>query len=1169
MECVLFLAFSSLPFCQSAQHLPSLSSIIDIRNQQNEEINTSTPNNEGSEDFRAVVHLLSFRKCSRAIRIKSEWCSNDQKFNTMSNRFAHFYFFLLELSRQLGSLRNLQDKTLNECVDFPEDVARICGPKADCVDYDLGFGCQCKDGYYALSDSPISYCQDLDECQSANNPCDVSGGFCVNWDPPIKYRCGCLDGYDGDGYGQGSCTRDATETPDPTPAPVPVPTPAPTPAPTHGCGRFTCNSVSETCQNINGGSACVCNSGYATSGNGCVDIDECRMDNTCSAGRSVCVNLPGSYRCQCQTGFLNFPGAIRGTDCRTTAELASATSVGSRVDYLTGLDGISASDFAEGSAARTAYRNVTARYNGIDFSDVLIDNMTETTTGRRRRQLQTTVRVLFRVRILSRSSETNPSEAVQEISVKVQRAERFVLEQLESRTAFQSFLTDVIEEMTSRRATFSLTVMVNTDVPLLTNFIEVNSVYDQEFTDMVLTSDAPTTSQPVTPEPTIAETSAPVTATPVPTSSLSGTPSNMPSNSIKPSMEPSSHQSFIPSTRPSASVSPTSALSSSSVPSSMPSGVLTSDPATSTAPSNSLEPSDVPTLGLTRNPSQGPSQTPSFSTVPSFFGQTEPPSSIPSNSVEPSQNPSTSPSSSNAPTSKDQSEPPSGLPSNSVEPSQNPSTSPSSSNAPTTMDQSELPSSIPSFSVEPSHDPSLLPSTEPSVEPSSVPSTEPSLEPSQNPSETPTLSCPDIGQATVLTETGGIIRIATNAALCVLTFVNNNGGRRLNGGSASSQITPMARSYDSENWESSPGEYSGLTFTCNSGACEVVLPDLSDAAQAYALETLSSPDYSDKELIARFLEQTTFGVTLEDIASVETLGNMDAWFASQIVLNPTYHREFYRKYMNVRFERPAGQGVVTHPCQKGTKYRLYAFTGKDFQKDVEISTVGGKRVLKIDGFVRAVVDSVTLDDGTTYPDGSYSICKRPEFNFINDNGVVAEENSQLRLRHPDSGCKDTFINGKYGNTRIVFDDSIGASANKLIDLTPAAAKILGFYTEAYGGLSRTPAVQEIILTDDISAEVADCASIGVTGIPESPVFASYNGETWIHDPRIVLFDNTADSPKTDAGGANVVATQTVSCLALKNQLMFFYQHLHCLIQDNFNRRSLCLMCKCTKNPFQQ
>ena len=50
---------------------------------------------------------------------------------------------------------------------------------------------------------------------------------------------------------------------------------------------------------LQGSFSCVCNEGYTgVATDGCVDIDECSMNNTCDVDTEKCDNTPGGYLCR-------------------------------------------------------------------------------------------------------------------------------------------------------------------------------------------------------------------------------------------------------------------------------------------------------------------------------------------------------------------------------------------------------------------------------------------------------------------------------------------------------------------------------------------------------------------------------------------------------------------------------------------------------------------------------------------------------------------------------------------------------------------------------------------------------------------------------------------------------------------------------------------------------
>ena len=130
--------------------------------------------------------------------------------------------------------------------------------------------------------------------------------------------------------------------------------------------------------------------------------------------------------------------------------------------------------------------------------------------------------------------------------------------------------------------------------------------------------------------------------------------------------------------------------------------------------------------------------------------------------------------------------------------------------------------------------------------------------------------------------------------------------------------------------------------------------------------------------VARFLEQATFGATRADIGSLMNtttltpLQSFASWVENQQKEVPmTSHRQMFRQLMNARMEIATQQGAVTHPCQKGTRYRRFALSSLDQGKFVDIKTIGTKKILMVDGFVRTVVQGplTAFQQSVAWPDG--------------------------------------------------------------------------------------------------------------------------------------------------------------------------------------------------------
>lgn len=92
---------------------------------------------------------------------------------------------------------------------------------------------------------------------------------------------------------------------------------------------------------------------------------------------------------------------------------------------------------------------------------------------------------------------------------------------------------------------------------------------------------------------------------------------------------------------------------------------------------------------------------------------------------------------------------------------------------------------------------------------------------------------------------------------------------------------------------------------------------------------------------------------MADIESIANTTNSSlirsfaGWIKNQQDVVPmTSHRQIFRQHMNDRM------GIAT---EKGTWYRLHAFSSLDQTKFMKITTVGSKKILSVDGFVRTVV----------------------------------------------------------------------------------------------------------------------------------------------------------------------------------------------------------------------
>ena len=175
------------------------------------------------------------------------------------------------------------------------------------------------------------------------------------------------------------------------------------------------------------------------------------------------------------------------------------------------------------------------------------------------------------------------------------------------------------------------------------------------------------------------------------------------------------------------------------------------------------------------------------------------------------------------------------------------------------------------------------------------------------------------------------------------------------------RIIPVARSYEGNPWEPySTALLSDVaTFQCDSVTCSANLPELLPG-HSYELAAFDHR-LPNRDKVARFLEQATFGPTLDEIDAFPD--SPADWVKEQQDKVPaTLHREFYRARLNGRMHLPSFMGLPTQPCDNGARYRRFAFVDWDMYQKLEIRTDGvtKRKVLYRDGQARTVVNARQL-----------------------------------------------------------------------------------------------------------------------------------------------------------------------------------------------------------------
>eukprot|EP00934_Nitzschia_sp_Nitz4_P007090 Nitzschia sp. Nitz4//scaffold25_size161228//48616//54500//NITZ4_002422-RA/size161228-snap-gene-0.22-mRNA-1//-1//CDS//3329544562//7080//frame0 len=369
------------------------------------------------------------------------------------------------------------------------------------------------------------------------------------------------------------------------------------------------------------------------------------------------------------------------------------------------------------------------------------------------------------------------------------------------------------------------------------------------------------------------------------------------------------------------------------------------------------------------------------------------------------------------------------------------------------------------------------------------------------------LTCPDVADEPIAfnyasTRNGrqGFAN-AAEGTLCTLVEVSADG----------QFITPIARSYDGKSWEATGGKFADtLNFKCTGTSCIIRLQAPSDGV-TYHLSSFDGPDYSDRDLVARFLEQASFGPSRSDIDDfLASFGNPTAngfanWVKNQQDedLHPILsHRAIYRQHLNAGAPINNPVGPVTQPCQEGTRYRRAAFTQKDYKETVNFQqNSDGNYILSVRGYFRTVAPGpiYIADNEIVTWDGDYTICHAYE----------DEQRFHLKFTREDmnGACVEVLFNQE-ANPLIELDFS--QTDIQLVDIPSNSAEFIdSIYFENFDLQE-----QEIILTRDVSSVTCGLAD---TNSYQS-VFAYYDNTYWIHDPRFRIFENTLATPISDGGG---------------------------------------------------
>lgn len=440
-----------------------------------------------------------------------------------------------------------------------------------------------------------------------------------------------------------------------------------------------------------------------------------------------------------------------------------------------------------------------------------------------------------------------------------------------------------------------------------------------------------------------------------------------------------------------------------------------------------------------------------------------------------------------------------------------------------------------------------LPTPSPSLSPFSAQVLQPTKSPTIRKTLAPTttaINCPPIANSVLsLSSQTVMVQFASTGMLCTLVKVTANANS-----SDIIAIVPLARSYDGFMWELAPGDYStsfvsANIFQCYDKGCQFTLPVKRDNEWFQ----LRSYQYSLPEIdqYARMLERTSFGVSQSDLKAISSMPSpvanissdtiffkMAQWLHTQISINATSHREFWRARANPRLYAPSNVGIPNQPCQIGARYRRYAFVRNDYfagskTSSIRISSNTFPIVILLNGVPRTVVSSITLQNNqyTNYTFNTtreYLLCKDPE-------GRVG---GRVFVMLEDGTCQ-LFLNP------VVNFTGFGNLPTYILKI-PAVTSGNISAIESYNTNG-----DDLILLQTLSD--TRCTSIpNIFEVNDPPVFGILPDGSWLQfDPRLNLKSNTVTKPLTDGGGQTTV--QTAKMTTCSNVPRTFLNEKQCSI----------------------
>lgn len=372
-------------------------------------------------------------------------------------------------------------------------------------------------------------------------------------------------------------------------------------------------------------------------------------------------------------------------------------------------------------------------------------------------------------------------------------------------------------------------------------------------------------------------------------------------------------------------------------------------------------------------------------------------------------------------------------------------------------------------------------------------------------------------------------------------------------------VIPVARAYDRQPWERSGGGHAATlnAWECTNRTCRTYMPN----GKRFVLRSRTVPNATTAAQIARFLEAASFGPTRAALAAATTAASGDAmayhhaYLHEQMdVVMPTYHREFFRRRINVEWRRSSAEfSTRANPCDGTvpTTWRRTAFSTRDVDaKSIYIGLSSGNNTVEptrwqisVDGQIRSMPLAVRVQNASDHGDRvivageTYPMCatlddlRRFTVKLLVQGRCVPIEFDDTIISFPDNAFATTT------STAIVvplpaLGDTTGGSINWL---PTVAAPTLRFVLYSPIVAATCPAA----LLQQANDTVNDTLIYGRT----------QDGVWFLYEPTIQLVENALSPPPrvADAGVASWQAQRTGYCANVPRSV---FNEESCVVSTN-------------------